>query len=124
MSLVPKKNDFVKPGINRKKTVRQDRYETQGVNVTLTIEGKKYPVFGTQWHPEKNTFEWTDREGIPHTPGAVAVAQYTANFFVQQARKSTHVYDFTQLMTKDVIWNYTPVYTYVQGSNFISKYFF
>ena len=70
----------------------------------------------------QNTFEWTDREGIPHTPGAVIVAQYTANFFVQQTRASKHVYPFEELIA-DVIWNYNPVYTYLQGSSFIQKYF-
>lgn len=97
--------------------------DRKGRAFVSTIEGVKYPVFGTQWHPEKNTFEWTDREGIPHTQGAVDVAQYTANFFVTQTRKSNHVYPFAELVN-DVIWNYNPVYTYIQGSNFIQKYFF
>lgn len=96
--------------------------DRKGKPFVSSIEGIKYPVFGTQWHPEKNTFEWTDREGIPHTPGAVIVAQYTANFFVQQTRASKHVYPFEELIA-DVIWNYNPVYTYIQGSNFIQKYF-
>lgn len=31
-----------------------------------TIEAKKYPVLGLQWHPEKNSFEWTRHKQIPH----------------------------------------------------------
>jgi gamma-glutamyl hydrolase len=31
--------------------------DRQGVEFVSTMEAKKYPIFGTQWHPEKNTFE-------------------------------------------------------------------
>lgn len=31
----------------------------------------QYPVSATQWHPEKNAFEWNRRTHIPHEPGAV-----------------------------------------------------
>jgi hypothetical protein len=31
-----------------------------------TVESKKYPVLGLQWHPEKNSFEWTRHKQIPH----------------------------------------------------------
>ena len=87
-----------------------------------TIEGRKYPVFGSQWHPEKNIFEWTDREDIPHFQEAVRVAQYTANFFVDQARKSQHVFPFPELVN-EIIYNFSPEYTYVHGSNFEQCYY-
>lgn len=86
-----------------------------------TIEGKRYPVFGTQWHPEKNIFEWTDREAIPHTPQAIEVAQYTANFFVEHARNSTHRFAYGELDSL-VIWNYEPVFTEPNGSDFEQEY--
>lgn len=31
-----------------------------------TVEAKEYPILGLQWHPEKNTFEWTKHKNIPH----------------------------------------------------------
>mmetsp|Transcript_34599 Transcript_34599/g.90608 ORF Transcript_34599/g.90608 Transcript_34599/m.90608 type:complete len:313 (+) Transcript_34599:629-1567(+) len=88
-----------------------------------TIEGKKYPVWGTQWHPEKNAFEFTDREAIPHSEQAVSVCQYTSNFFVNQARKSSHTFNYTEL-NQYIIWNYSPVFTYLDGSNFEQEYWF
>ncbi len=48
-----------------------------------------YPFYGVQWHPEKNGFEWTPHEDIPHTEPAVAVMQGLANFFVQEGRQCT-----------------------------------
>jgi gamma-glutamyl hydrolase len=35
-------------------SLNQDR---QGIEFVSTMEAKKYPIYATQWHPEKNTFE-------------------------------------------------------------------
>ena len=38
-----------------------------------TLESRKYPITATQWHPEKNAFEWTQTVHIPHSPEGVRV---------------------------------------------------
>ncbi len=43
-----------------------------------------YPFYAIQFHPEKNGFEWTTKEDIPHSESAVSVMQALANFFVQE----------------------------------------
>lgn len=53
-----------------------------------------YPFYGTQWHPEKNSFEWTLHEAINHSEEAVAVTQYVADFFVNQGKCPTHTPDW------------------------------
>lgn len=70
--------------------------DTDGKPFVSTVEGRNgLPWYGVQWHPEKNTFEHglsedgTPFEAIPHSPEAVAVQQYVANFFVNEARQST-----------------------------------
>ena len=40
-----------------------------------TIEHQRLPFFGTQWHPEKPPFEFSD-ETIPHSHEAIAVSQH------------------------------------------------
>ena len=50
--------------------------------------GKKYPFFATQWHPEKIQFEWEPKAAIDHSPDAIRVGQYMANFFVNQGINS------------------------------------
>jgi len=61
-----------------------------------TMEAYKYPFYGTQWHPEKNNFEWSLKEGsytgTPHSSNAVRASIETAAFFVQEARKSGHTF--------------------------------
>ena len=37
------------------------------------MESKKYPYTATQWHPEKNAFEWGDKLHIPHSKEAIDV---------------------------------------------------
>lgn len=56
------------------------------VAVFCSIIGKKYPAYGTQWHPEKIQFEWEPKESIDHSEDAIRVGQYMANFFVNQGK--------------------------------------
>ncbi|CAK8992344.1 Gamma-glutamyl hydrolase A (Conjugase A) (GH A) (Gamma-Glu-X carboxypeptidase A), partial [Durusdinium trenchii] len=63
--------------------------DRKGKPFMAIVEAKHgLPVYGTQFHPEKAIFEWFEPSGIPHTPNAILLAQYTANFFVQKARCS------------------------------------
>lgn len=45
-----------------------------------------YPIYGTQWHPEKNPFEFL-KAYIPHSPSAVRTTFYMAEFFVNEGRE-------------------------------------
>ncbi len=76
------------------------------------LESGNYPFYGTQWHPEKNNFEWSlnaDYSNIPHSPNAVQASQSTASFFVNEARKSKHVYPEAE--RDELIYSARLVYT-------------
>lgn len=102
--------------------------DRNGDSFVSTIESFDYPIFGTQWHPEKNIFEWSEEsDGVPseainHSPEAVLITQYSANFFVEQARKSSHFYDVPSEEDSALIYNYSP--TKSSGGSFVQKYFF
>jgi gamma-glutamyl hydrolase len=96
-----------------------------GVEFVSTIEAKDYPFYGTQWHPEKNNFEWSqnsDYSNLNHSPDAIAVSQATAGFFLDEARKSPHhfpeaerdslVYSADMLYTGTNDWIYEQVYVF------------
>ncbi|KAK1173881.1 gamma-glutamyl hydrolase isoform X1 [Acipenser oxyrinchus oxyrinchus] len=87
-----------------------------------TMEAYKYPIYGTQWHPEKNPFEWT-RPVISHSPSAVKASFYIADFFVNEARKNFHRFSSKEEETKALIYNYNPVFT-GKVSSFEQMYIF
>lgn len=80
------------------------------IEFVSTVEAYDYPVYGTQWHPEKNAFEWS-RPYIPHSPSAVRTTFYMADFFVNEARKNFHRFPSKEEENKALIYNYNPVYT-------------
>ena len=53
---------------------------------TLRMVAMQYPVTATQWHPEKNAFEYARHLDIPHDKDAIAVTQAVANFVVDEVR--------------------------------------
>lgn len=100
--------------------------DRKGVEFISTIEAFKYPIYGSQWHPEKNNFEYGKTDGIPneaidHSPDAVAVSQYTATFFVDQARNNFHKFPSATEEDAALIDNYPPSKT---TGSFMQTYFF
>lgn len=79
-------------------TVLSTNLDYNGSRFVSTVEAQKYPITASQWHPEKNNFEWGSigklgEEGIPHTAHAVELSQHMANNFVSRARNSEHHFE-------------------------------
>jgi gamma-glutamyl hydrolase len=88
--------------------------DTNGTTFISAFESNDYPIYATQFHPEKNLFEFVLtklKQRTPHTENAIKVAQYFANFFVGQARKSLHKFINRKEESDALIYNYSPVYT-------------
>lgn len=102
--------------------------DKQGVAYVSTMESWKYPITATQWHPEKNAFEWTPALHIPHTPQAIEMAQQLANFFISEARRNSHI--ATDMEVDNLlIYNWAPTFTGKQAypgeeADFEQAYFF
>jgi len=88
-----------------------------------TMEAIDVPIYGTQWHAEKNAYEWT-RPYIPHSPSAIKLTFYMADFFVNEARKSFHKFASEEEEDRVLIYNYNPIYTGTGKSPFEQMYFF
>ncbi|KAA8592727.1 hypothetical protein FQN60_018182 [Etheostoma spectabile] len=54
------------------------------VHFVSTIEGKRYPFYGVQWHPEVNRFQWNRKLIFPHSSHAVQLSSLLAEFFVNE----------------------------------------
>jgi gamma-glutamyl hydrolase len=86
--------------------VSQDR---QGLPFMATMEAWEYPVYATQWHPERSLFEWSVHEDINHSMDAVVTMQYLSSFFASEVRKNQHKFAPGEA-EKYLIYNYAPVY--------------
>uniref|UniRef100_W5NDC4 folate gamma-glutamyl hydrolase n=1 Tax=Lepisosteus oculatus TaxID=7918 RepID=W5NDC4_LEPOC len=82
-----------------------------GVKFVSTMEGKKYPFYGVQWHPEVNRFEWDPKVQYPHSRNAVRVSSLLAEFFVNEARKSSHHFSNPEDEEAALMYNYVPMFT-------------
>jgi gamma-glutamyl hydrolase len=91
----------------QKLSTNKDRKGTEFIS---SIEAKDYPIYGVQWHPEKNNFNWNPNYTINHNANAVRVGQYMANFFVSEARKSGHKFPNVEAEAVNLIQNYKLVY--------------
>ncbi|XP_019743418.1 gamma-glutamyl hydrolase [Hippocampus comes] len=81
-----------------------------GVQFISTIEGKRYPFYGVQWHPEVNRFQWDSKLSFPHSPHAIQLSSLLAHFFVNEGRKSLHEFDDPKEEALKLIYSYTPVF--------------
>ncbi|EDV19164.1 uncharacterized protein TRIADDRAFT_34071, partial [Trichoplax adhaerens] len=98
--------------------------DVKGLKFISTIEGKTHPIFATQWHPEKNMFAWRPNLHVAHSEDAIKISQYMANFFVGEARKNMHHFPSREAEMHALIYNFNPVYSGLQGSEFEQKYYF
>lgn len=100
-------------------TLNKDR---KGKVFLSTMEAYKYPFYGTQWHPEKNVYQWSIKYALNHDDHAVKVTQYFADFFISEARKSQHHFPCLDCEIKALIDNYKPVFS--GDADFLEMYYF
>lgn len=104
-------DNFTRYGMERFWNPLSVNWDMHGLKYISTIEAKRYPFVGVQFHPEKNIFEWSIREPkIPHTSSAVHVALYFAGHFVNMARRSHHHFHDRATEEKFLIYNYKAHY--------------
>jgi len=73
-----------------------------------SFEGKVFPVYGVQFHPERNAFEWDVQEHLDHAEIAVKAMQHLSRFYVGECRKSTHKFASAKTEYDSLIYNWTP----------------
>ena len=63
---------------------------TSGDTFVSTLEAINYPIFGTQFHPEKVLEQWTDTEGLGHKWQAYELDKYFGQEFIKMARENAN----------------------------------
>merc|ERR1711892_268051 len=104
--------NFTKYGLDKFWNPLTYSFDTYNLEYLSILEAKKYPFIATQFHPEKNIFEWSPREPmIPHSSAAVHVSLYFATHLVNMARRSSHRFRDRETEESFLIYNFHPVYT-------------
>lgn len=120
---VTEKN-FSTYGLDREWRVMSTNQDWNGLEFISTIEHKVLPFYGIQFHPEKNIYEWVRNKNISHTPNAIKAAQYFADFFVNEARKSGQSFQSEAEIDRHVIYNFPVAFTGLKKSAFEQCYLF
>ncbi|XP_030593779.1 gamma-glutamyl hydrolase [Archocentrus centrarchus] len=94
-----------------------------GAHFVSTFEGKKYPFYGVQWHPEVNRFQWKRNLNFPHSRHAVQLSSVLGEFLVNEAKRSLHHFDSPEEEDSSLIYNYSPVYA-ANFTGYEQVYFF
>lgn len=77
-----------------------------------SFEHQQYPIFASQFHPEKNPFEWTPIEDINHSRNGVSMSQFFAGVLVHYARMNNHTYSDHKTELQALIYSQPPpIYT-------------
>jgi len=89
-----------------------------------TVNGSAIPIYASQFHPEKVTFEWdnTGITNIPHSFEAIRVEQWLANFFINETRSNHNQFPNETYAAQFVIENFNT--TVLVESQFQQIYFF
>lgn len=107
------------PILNTTLTPTAHSFDTKGVKYVSSYESPTMPIYATQYHPEKNAFEWRSTYTINHSYDTIRLQQYLANFFVNEARKNKNTFALQQ---RFVIDNF-PV-TVLPNDTYTAIYFF
>jgi len=84
--------------------------DLRGKPFISTIQGRRYPFIGTQYHSERVQFEWDFPEKLNHEGYSIAVASYISQRFMGFVRKSQHKFPSVEAETAALIYMYTPTY--------------
>lgn len=98
--------------------------DVHSIEFISAMEHRKYPIYGVQFHPEKNQFEFKKNKGFPHSVESIKSAQYLANFFVNECRKNNNKFSNPTVEAESLIYNFNPKYTGLRSGYYEQIYVF
>jgi gamma-glutamyl hydrolase len=83
--------------------------DTQDLVEGSLMEAREFPFYASQFHPEKNIFEWSTSD-FPHSLNAILVSTYFAEFFVNEARQNNATFASDEVLKPYLIYNHYPIF--------------
>lgn len=85
----------------------------QGRPFVSSVQAREYPIFATQFHPERPAFSFSDApddEGLVHTRAAVQANNELAQVFVDVARRSSRSFGSFAAALPHLLYHLVPHY--------------
>lgn len=76
-----------------------------------TVEGKRYPIYGTQWHPEKAPWEWNPEHHISHSDWALTFSNYMGRFFAEECKYNKNKFESEDQLSRYLVANWPSLLT-------------
>jgi gamma-glutamyl hydrolase len=80
-----------------------------GSDFVASAEGREYPIYINQYHPEKPAFEWKKSVNAPHKAESIEVGQFMINHFVNEARNNNRKFVSDKVLENSLIYNWVPL---------------
>jgi len=98
-------NDFSGNGnLSSYFTVLSNSVDANFNQFVSSFEGNDLPIYGVQFHPEKNGFEW-DQPTYDHEYNAVQAAQLLVNHLIDDSRNNMNVFPTPTIEDTCLIYN-------------------
>lgn len=79
-------------GIEDKFRILSLNNDSTKIRFISSLEHVTLPFYALQFHPEKNLYEWIKKKNIPHGKDSTIIAQYFANFFVNEGTDFLNIF--------------------------------
>jgi len=113
-------------GLDESFVVLSTSTDDDGLEYVSTVEHRRLPIYGTQWHPEKPAYEWRDGlSGIPRGKDAIDANHHLMRVFAEHARRNNQSFGSDEEASQHLIYRHEPypVQT-LYRSSFLQVYFF
>lgn len=83
--------------------------DRNGKPFVSTVEGKTWPLYGTQWHPEKAPWEWNPAWRIERNDLAIQLSNYFGRFFVNECKYNKNQFENLQQEDRMLLHNWVSI---------------
>lgn len=83
--------------------------DRNGKPFVSTVEGKTYPLYATQWHPEKSPWEWNPAWRIVRNDLAIQLSNYFGRFFVNECKYNENRFESLEVEDALLLHNWVSI---------------
>lgn len=99
--------NFTTHSMDKQWLITSTSISTRGLEFISTMEHKRYPFIGVQFHPEKQ-YEWNPQQRNPHSKISIKANRYFYDLIVDLAKLNNNRFSREKDERKALIYNYFP----------------